>query len=140
MAKRKLTGIEEMREAVALFNGCVESFNQRFDAEQLLRIYRAYKLSEWDYSPDRWAWYQVERAAEDGAMPRWDDDGKPVPPMMYGFEVRDGDGWSRDLCCRQNSGNMFLYREAAEREIVNTAGCLGVDLSDVRVSEWVPES
>jgi hypothetical protein len=75
-----LTGIEEMRRAVALFGNCNESFNQRFTAEELVTPYRAYKASEWDITPDKWTETQVWEALNQGFVPVWEDDETPAFP------------------------------------------------------------
>lgn len=64
-------GIDELRGAVALFGNCNETFNQRFTADQLVALWRAYKASEWDFTPDRWQPRQVEEALA-GKVPEWD--------------------------------------------------------------------
>lgn len=56
-----MTGIEELRKAVNVFNATRESAIDSYTAEQLILIYRAYKRSEWDITPD--AWTQEELAA-----------------------------------------------------------------------------
>jgi hypothetical protein len=71
--------IEHLRLMVRNFDGCRESFNQRFTAEQLLKLHKAWMLSEWDISPDRWADWQVGNALS-GLVPEWDSDGNPVVP------------------------------------------------------------
>jgi hypothetical protein len=57
-----LNGIEELRIAVRLFNNCRESFNERYTAEQLLLLYRAYARSDWDITPDEWADDELDAA------------------------------------------------------------------------------
>lgn len=76
-ARRVLTGAEEMRSAVRLFDSCSESFLDRFTAEQLILIWRAWHASDWDVRPDLWSERQVQ-ASLNGAAPRWDNDMNPV--------------------------------------------------------------
>lgn len=75
--RRVLTGAEEMRSAVRLFDSCSESFLDRFTAEQLILIWRAWHASEWDVRPDLWSERQVQAALK-GVAPRWDNDMNPV--------------------------------------------------------------
>lgn len=61
-AKRAPTGVDVLRGAVALFNGCNENFNYRYHAHDLLKLYAAYKRSEWDIAPDRWTRRELTEA------------------------------------------------------------------------------
>jgi hypothetical protein len=76
--KEPLSGIEELRGAVRLFSNCNETFNQRYTAEQLLQLYRAYKLCRWDFTPDRWHPKQVFHAISLGVVPEWNEHGEPI--------------------------------------------------------------
>ena len=60
--KKDLTGIEQLREAVNMFGNCAEAFNQRFPVEDLIRLYRAYKRSDWDIIPDQWTDIEISNA------------------------------------------------------------------------------
>lgn len=73
----EMSAIEHFRLMVQNFNGCTESFNERFSAVQLLAIHRAWMLSEWDIYPDSWTARQVREALK-GLPPQWDNDEKPV--------------------------------------------------------------
>lgn len=55
-----------------LFGNTLEGFNQQYTAEELLKIYRAYKASGWDITPDDWTARQVRRALTAGEAPDWD--------------------------------------------------------------------
>ncbi len=81
MAKSPDLGIDELRKAVRVLGGMNETFNQRFSAEELLKLCRACWASEWDITPDRWTEDQVQAALK-GEVPRWEDCGKPVLPRM----------------------------------------------------------
>lgn len=78
-----MTGIDELRNAVSLFDGCHESFNQSernpFTAEQLLQIYRMHQKCECecDFYPDEWTYRQVKEALA-GKPPQWDEEEKVV--------------------------------------------------------------
>lgn len=61
MTKTKFA-IENLREAVQLFSGCRESFNELFTIPELILIYQAYKRSEFDIPPDRWTSEEIELA------------------------------------------------------------------------------
>lgn len=65
------SGIDQLRKAVNLFDGCNESFNQRFSAVELVQLHHMYTLCGWDIPPDEWAPRQVESALL-GVVPEWD--------------------------------------------------------------------
>lgn len=73
-----MTGIEELRRAVNLFGNTREDFNTDYTAEELIKIYRAYKASGWDITPDEWTQKQVDHALRKGRAPSWDDNGNPT--------------------------------------------------------------
>lgn len=73
----KLFGIEEIRHAAASFSRNNETFNQRFTAEELIIIWRAWNQSGWDFYPEQWEERQVQEALK-GVPPRWDDNEQPV--------------------------------------------------------------
>jgi hypothetical protein len=78
----QMTGIDELRMCVDALNGCREDFlaavRDPFSAEDLLKIWRAWRASEWDFYPDQWTPRQVREALR-GIAPRWDKDTeKPV--------------------------------------------------------------
>ena len=75
----KYTGIEKMRVMVKAFNNCRESFLDQFDVKQLIKIYRAWLGSAWDFYPDTWEPRQIREALR-GRSPWWDKDGKPLYP------------------------------------------------------------
>lgn len=66
-------GIAALRNAVRYFDWQNESCNQRFSAEELLRIVEAAKNLEHDFFPDEWEPRQLEEAARYGATPRWEE-------------------------------------------------------------------
>jgi len=73
-----LSGIQEAREIVNLFNGCNESFNQRFTFAELITLYRVWKTCEWVFTPDEWSQRQVDEAIKLGIVPEWDENEKPL--------------------------------------------------------------
>lgn len=74
----ELTGIDQLRAAVAAFNGCNESFLQRYDANDLLKLWRAWRASEWDIYPDQWSARQLRDAICLGKPPRFNADDSPA--------------------------------------------------------------
>lgn len=76
-SKRWPFAIDRLRHVCLAFGGVNESFNQKFTVEGLLALHKAWMLSEWDISPDRWTTEQVQ-AALLGTPPRWDDNGSPL--------------------------------------------------------------
>ena len=79
----KMVGIDELRTAVEALNNCNETFlnggQKPFTAEQLLKIWRAWKACAWDIFPDQWTDRQVKRALR-GIVPTWDAEMKPTYP------------------------------------------------------------
>lgn len=71
------SGADTLRLIVNGMNYCLESFNDRFTAEELVAIGKAYITCGWDILPDTWEERQVQEALQ-GKPPRWDDDEKPV--------------------------------------------------------------
>lgn len=71
------TGAEELRAVVSIIDGLRESFNDRFTAEQLLKLVRMHWASEWDIPPDEWTPRQIRESLR-GKPPRWDDGERPV--------------------------------------------------------------
>ena len=72
-----LTGAEELRAAVRLFDRCRESFLACFTAEELLRLARAARRAKWDFYPDQWTEAQIQIALR-GGTPEWDAEGRPL--------------------------------------------------------------
>lgn len=86
---KEFAGIEELREAVEVFNNCDEGFNYRFTLDELIAIWRAYQASEWKLMPNGWAPRQI-REAICGITPRWVED-ETCEPIYDGPEkVRAG--------------------------------------------------
>ena len=67
------SGVDRLRAVVRMCDACNESFVQRFTAAQLVTIWFAYLLCDWDYTPDMWHDRQVKRALG-GIVPEWDGD------------------------------------------------------------------
>lgn len=64
-----MTGIEKLRRAVTLFSNCTETFNERWTADELLKIYAAYHASGWDITPDQWSDDQLMAALRAVVLP-----------------------------------------------------------------------
>lgn len=77
MNKPLQTGMEELRLLVKNFNGCAESFLDRFSVEELITLHRIHQQSDWDIQPDHWEEQQVREALQ-GIVPSWDDQERPV--------------------------------------------------------------
>ncbi len=77
----KLVGIEELRKAVNVFDNCRESFNDRFTMTQLITLWRALHLCEWDITPDEWSERQVNEALR-GIVPQFRDYSGPNPRVL----------------------------------------------------------
>lgn len=77
-ATRFLTGADQLRAIVRAMGDVPEWFNDRYSAQELVRIYSALFASEWDISPHEWAPEQVEAAARANVVPRFDDNGRPL--------------------------------------------------------------
>lgn len=65
-----LTGVDELRKAVNVINGMRESFNDRFTIAQLVNLWRALHMCEWDIAPDEWSGRQVNEALR-GIVPQF---------------------------------------------------------------------
>lgn len=77
MAKTLRTPADMLRLMVRNMGDVREDFNDRFTLAELVAIYRAHLLAEWDLSPDQWSPRQVQEAIR-GIVPRWTDDGQAV--------------------------------------------------------------
>lgn len=64
-------GISLLRYAAHMLDRNNEGINQRFTAEELLRIASACERSGWDFMPDEWTARQLEEAATKGTVPQW---------------------------------------------------------------------
>lgn len=71
----KYEGIELVRYAKRLFSDCNETFNQKYTADQLLKIADACSQSRWDIYPDEWEERQIQEALC-GIIPDWEEDGE----------------------------------------------------------------
>ena len=71
------TGMEQMRVIVAALNGCRESFLDQFTIPQLIKLYKAWLNSKWDFMPDEWTDRQVKNALR-GKAPMWDNNENPI--------------------------------------------------------------
>lgn len=77
MKSAKMTGGEELRDLDTLYQHTPEGFSDQFTLDQLIKIWRAQRASEWDFTPDMWTRRQVKEALK-GKVPRWDDNERPV--------------------------------------------------------------
>lgn len=77
-------GVDELRHAVQVLNDCREDFLDRFTTDELLRIYRAWMASGWDFYPDQWTRLQVWGALR-GIVPDWRGNETPI---AYDFQGR----------------------------------------------------
>ncbi len=75
--KPPVPGCDELRRIVRAMDDTREGFNQRFTAEQLVRIFRAMFASGWDIYPDTWPAWMV-KAALRGVVPKFDDNEQPI--------------------------------------------------------------
>lgn len=71
------TAIDAMREMVAAFDRCNETFNQQFTLPQLVKIWNAWNQCGWTIPPDEWTSQQVREALR-GIAPDWDAQERPV--------------------------------------------------------------
>lgn len=76
-------GIELIRYAVHLLDRTNESLNQRFTAEQLLRLATACQKSEWDFYPDDWTERQLQECIQFGITPQWKEETTPNGGTKY---------------------------------------------------------
>lgn len=67
------SGVAQLRLAANLSEMCVESFWDRFTAEEILALFRACWASGWDFLPDEWTEAQVQGALR-GFPPEWNPD------------------------------------------------------------------
>ncbi len=73
-----MTGAEELRAAVKALSHCNETFLDEFTAEQLLKLWRAWRACGWDYFPDQWTREQVRAAIYRGVVPEFSDPNHPT--------------------------------------------------------------
>jgi hypothetical protein len=73
-----VNGIDQLRRAVRLLDYCIESFNQEYSAEDLLKIVDAHSQSTHDIMPDQWTEKQLRDAVCMNKAPDWDDKEQPV--------------------------------------------------------------
>jgi hypothetical protein len=73
----KLYDIEKMRMAINTFAYCNETFLQRYNVKQLMKIHSIMVSCEWDFLADQWTERQLREALK-GIVPKWDDNEKPV--------------------------------------------------------------
>jgi len=86
---KKMSGVDQLRAAVRLFNNCNETFNQKFTPEELMKLWRGYKLCEWDITPDDWTHGQVRRWLMDGDLPtfHYSKHDQVMPGIAAGIEA-----------------------------------------------------
>jgi hypothetical protein len=74
---QNVTGIELLHRADNLFSNGSESFAERFDIDQLLKIAQGYMASAWDIHPDHWEEQQIIDLLVYDKVPEWDDEENP---------------------------------------------------------------
>ena len=74
----KLTGMELIRCAQRLFDNGSETFADKFDAVQLLKIAQGWKACEWDIHPDKWEEQQISDLLVYDEIPQWIDESTPL--------------------------------------------------------------
>jgi hypothetical protein len=72
------TGANELRKVAKWCDGINESVLDKYTAEELLRLFRIARASDWDFTIDRWTDRQRWQALHEDKVPRWDKDEKPV--------------------------------------------------------------
>jgi hypothetical protein len=75
---QKVTGIELLRRADNLFSTGSESFAERFDIHQLLKLAQGYMVCAWDIHPDHWEEQQIIDLLVYDKIPEWDDEEMPM--------------------------------------------------------------
>jgi hypothetical protein len=71
-------GIDELRRAVRMLSCVNETFNQQYNASDLLKIVDCWARSTHDISPDQWTEKQLRNAVCMNKAPSWDDKEQPV--------------------------------------------------------------
>ena len=99
-------GIDILRRAVNFFNYCNESFNQRYSAEDLLKIAKACWLGEWDVFADQLTKQQIEAAIREGKSPKFEEN-------YYGLHALEVSDCSCQPC-RQKRDQEEQERDEAE--------------------------
>ena len=69
---KELVGINLLKYAVQMLNSNREDFNQRFTADELIRIATAVQACDWDIYPDKWTEQQVQECLQFGVVPQWE--------------------------------------------------------------------
>ena len=72
-----MSGADQLRLIASNIDCTNETFNGRYSADQLLKIFRALVLSEWDIMPDCWTQRQIREALK-GKPPKFDDRERPL--------------------------------------------------------------
>jgi len=72
-----LSGIEELRRAVKLFDKCNETWNRFYTTAQLLQLAAKHRESGTEIPPHRWTPRQCREALR-GLVPKFDDAGNPI--------------------------------------------------------------
>lgn len=80
--KEPRKGMELVRYAVRLLNGCQETFNDSLTAEDAIKIADAMQRCAWDITPDRWEPKQVRQALA-GIVPEFRQDEKRGIVAVY---------------------------------------------------------
>jgi hypothetical protein len=73
----KKTGAEELRAIVSWIDNTRESVLDQYTAEELIKLWRMFVLSDWDFYLDQWTPTQRALALQ-GVVPKWDDQERPI--------------------------------------------------------------
>jgi hypothetical protein len=65
--------VDELRKAVRTIDWMRESFNDKFTAQELLRLITVARECEWDLMPDQWTAAQCAEALAFGTVPRFEE-------------------------------------------------------------------
>lgn len=123
---KPLNGIECLRATVALFSLCREGFNQRFTADELIKLTHAYKACGFDMLPDTWTEHQIERAL-DGDTDLFTPEGEPLVKYHYvygsglrGYMYDNGPCATETLSGAVDSA-LYIFHDGLTEEQIETA-------------------
>lgn len=66
-------GIVELRKLVAILDSNGENWTEGYSAEEILKVLRAVRKSDYDFGPDAMTGQQIRRAIEIGEAPKYCD-------------------------------------------------------------------
>lgn len=82
MPKEKLSGANLLRRTANIIKNCNETFNQRFNAEDWIKLGQAFIDSEYDILPDAWSEEQIKECLTFRATPKWQEVSGELIPML----------------------------------------------------------